>query len=949
MIESVSTTTCVLRRFHFGWSRFLRAPCSLLVASAICLAATQNSYAGKPAPPPPIGDPTPTPTPPPNNDGESDWKNTGGTDWNTGTNWTAVTGSAPPVAGDVAWFKTAFASGQPNLSASTSIAGLYFGDKAGGIASSGYDITSSSTSVKLTLTGTATTTGGTETSNGSTPAIGADNTSGTNTIDAPIVLGAAAAATQTFFQAGGGTLVVNGSISSTNAIAGLSLNQGGSGTATFTLSGANSYAGTTALSSNVLLNINSATAVSGGALVFSGNATIDNTRGSAITLTNNNAINLSGGSLTFTGTNDLSFGTGTVTMSGGSRSITVTNAGATLTVGSVAEDASSRTLTKAGAGTLVVGGSSSYSGVTNINGGILSVSSLANTGTNSTINIGNTTTAGTLKFTGGNETSSKVINLAGTTGGATIDQSGTGALKFSSNLTATGVGNKTLTLQGSATGTGEIAGAIVDSAGKVTSLVKAGTGTWTLSGTNTYSGLTDISAGTLVLDYTTNNTSKLSDTAGLGLDGSTLQLSGGSHTEVVASTTASMGGSTVSRPSGTSTLRMNAISRGFGATLNFGSANIADTDTTNTNGILGGWATVGGTGASDWAINSTNAADGAITAFSGYTGFVTSGSVATTNYLLSGSATVTASENINSLKIDTTGAGQSLDLTGKILRVTTTGGLMFVGANDYEIKGGTLRTLTSGDLVLQDWGAGTLTISSVISNAESSGAGSFTKAGTGTTVLNSASTYTGTTFINGGTLALDNNNTTTARLAGTTGIVVNSGGTLLLTQSGGTASIDRININAGMTLNGGTFNTGGLSEHGTVANNQAGIGALTLQSSSIIDMGNGNSIIAFANSSAQSWTGTLSIYNWSGTQSGGGTDQLYFGTTSGGLTATQLGEINIYSDNGTTLLGIATILTDGEIVPVPEPATWFAGSLAVIGIGGVWLQRARRRRAIATA
>src|SRR6266478_6818141 len=70
--------------------------------------------------------PTPTPTPAPLADGETDWKNTGGTDWNTGTNWTAVTGSAPPAAGDVAWFKTAFSSGQPNLSASTSIAGFYF-------------------------------------------------------------------------------------------------------------------------------------------------------------------------------------------------------------------------------------------------------------------------------------------------------------------------------------------------------------------------------------------------------------------------------------------------------------------------------------------------------------------------------------------------------------------------------------------------------------------------------------------------------------------------------------------------------------------------------------------------------------------------------------------------------------------------------------------------------
>ena len=151
------------------------------------------------------------------------------------------------------------------------------------------------------------------------------------------------------------------------------------------------------------------------------------------------------------------------------------------------------------------------------------------------------------------------------------------------------------------------------------------------------------------LDYGTNNTSKLSNTTALNLAGATLQLSGGSHTEVVGATTLNSGASSVTRSSGTSTLRMNAITRNDGSTINFGAGSIADTDTTNTNGILGGYATVGATtGSADWAMNSTNAADGAITAFTGYTGFVTSGSSGTTNYLQTGSATVTASETVNS-------------------------------------------------------------------------------------------------------------------------------------------------------------------------------------------------------------------------------------------------------------------------------------------------------------
>ena len=59
-------------------------------------------------------------------------------------------------------------------------------------------------------------------------------------------------------------------------------------------------------------------------------------------------------------------------------------------------------------------------------------------------------------------------------------------------------------------------------------------------------------------------------------------------------------------------MRLNAITRNRGGVVDFGAASIADTDTLNVNGILGGYATVGG---ADWAINSTGAGDGAITAY----------------------------------------------------------------------------------------------------------------------------------------------------------------------------------------------------------------------------------------------------------------------------------------------------------------------------------------------
>jgi autotransporter-associated beta strand protein len=167
-------------------------------------------------------------------------------------------------------------------------------------------------------------------------------------------------------------------------------------------------------------------------------------------------------------------------------------------------------LSKTGSGTQVFSGANAYSGKTKIEGGALSVASINSVSGGSatsnlgapvtvatgTIDLGAATVTGRLIYTGTGETTDRVVNLAGATGGGTLDQSGTGLLKFTSHLTATGVGSKTLALQGSSTGVGEISGNIVDGSGTL-SLAKAGTGTWTLSGTNTYSGQTVIDGGVL--------------------------------------------------------------------------------------------------------------------------------------------------------------------------------------------------------------------------------------------------------------------------------------------------------------------------------------------------------------------------------------------------------------------------------------------------------------------
>jgi autotransporter-associated beta strand protein len=244
-------------------------------------------------------------------------------------------------------------------------------------------------------------------------------------------------------------------------------------------------------------------------------------------------------------------------------------------------------------------------------------------------------------------------------------------------------------------------------------------------------------------------------------------------------------------------------------------------------------------------------------------------------------------------------------------------------------------------------GSGTLTVGS---NNETSASfagvitgagGSLIKTGSGTQAITGANSFTGSTTVSGGTLTVG-----VGSLVSTSSVKVNSGGTLLLSGNG-----RHIGANTPVTLNGGTFNTGGFSEPTAThdATPASYIGTLTLQSSSILDLASGASIIAFTNSSGQTWTGTLSIYNWTGTQiTGNGLDQVYFGTDITGLTVQQLNAINFYSDSGSTFLGTANWGTDldGEIVPtlvpVPEPSTWIGAALAVGAIA--FTQRRKLRR-----
>lgn len=358
------------------------------------------------------------------------------------------------------------------------------------------------------------------------------------------------------------------------------------------------------------------------------------------------------------------------------------------------------------------------------------------------------------------------------------------------------------------------------------SLTKEGSGTLILSAANTYTGSTVVNAGTLALDFTVAG-SKLADASTLVLGGGTLDLRNGASTEVIASTSLNAGRSGVTRSIAGSTLRMNTITPGVGI-VNFGAANIADTDNLNdasdAGGILGAWATVGGT---DWAVNFPNAADGAITAYAAYTDYDAFGStllnVAANNARLNAAAGAgniglgAAVTTINTL-LQINPAGAAAATVNTLGAALETNGIMIGTGADAVTIGvtagdGSLRAATAGaNLVLNNnntSGTVDMTINAPILANGASGL-----ATAGRVVLNGVNTFTGATGV-GGTLTIGGaGQLGTGSYAGA--ISIATGGSLVMNTSanqtlGGVISGDGSFTQSGTgttTLNGANTYTG---------------------------------------------------------------------------------------------------------------------------------------------
>lgn len=313
-----------------------------------------------------------------------------------------------------------------------------------------------------------------------------------------------------------------------------------SGAGTLSLTGLNTYSGVTTLSAGIL-NVasladygqNSALGnrasdsgpgnvgilFRGGTLQYTGSTPQSTNRAIRVSTVGGATIDASGSvpsaTLNFTAASSPDF-----FETGGNRTLTFTgtNTGANTFNMAIGQAGGTTSVNKNGPGTWYLTGNNSYGGVTTLNGGILNVASISNFGVNSSIGnrtsdasggqVGIVFAGGTLQYTGSTAQSTNRAIRVSTVGGGTIDASGSNPSATLSFTAASSPdffvngGNRSLTFTGTNTGNNTFSMAI-QSIGGNTAVNKNGVGTWVFNGNSTYTGQTNINAGTLRIQTST--------------------------------------------------------------------------------------------------------------------------------------------------------------------------------------------------------------------------------------------------------------------------------------------------------------------------------------------------------------------------------------------------------------------------------------------------------------
>ncbi|WP_416457185.1 autotransporter-associated beta strand repeat-containing protein [Salmonella enterica] len=474
-------------------------------------------------------------------------------------------------------------------------------------------------------------------------------------------------------------------------------------------------------------------------------------------------------------------------------------------------------LIKQGAGTLILNAENTYTGGTTISGGTLVATNVDALGS------GDVTDDATLELnTGGTfdnaiggsgnvvKSGADTLTLSGSnsyTGGTTIS----GGTLVASNVEALGTGDVT----NNATLELNTGGDFINNIGGTGRVEKSGDDTLTLSGSNTYTGGTLINGGTLVAsnvealgtgDVTDNATLAL-NTGGTfdnAISGSGQVVKSGDETLTLSGTNSYTGGTTISGGTLVATI-VEAL----------GSGDVTDDATLelNTGGTfdnaISGSGQVVKSGDKMLTLSGANS-------YSGGT-LISDGTLVASNVEALGTGDVT---NNATLALNTGG-----DFTNNISgsgQVVKSGDdtLTLSGANSY--TGGT--TISGGTLVATNvdaLGTGDVTNSSTLElntggtfDNAISGSGQVVKSGDETLTLSGSNTYTGGTLISGGTLVATNVDALgTGDVTDNATLELNTGGTFDNVISGSGQVVksgdDTLTLSGANSYTGGTLISGG--------------------------------------------------------------------------------------------------------------------------------------------
>ena len=537
------------------------------------------------------------------------------------------------------------------------------------------------------------------------------------------------------------------------------------GSGTLTLGSNNTFTGTTAIYAGTL--------VAPSVAVAAGSSSLGNTT-SAVSLGNSftqGTLSYSGISATFTRGFTVATGGGQIDTATPGQMLVVATGNITatgpLTIGGDGNTqinsvvSGGATLTKTGAGRLIINASQTFTGAVFINQGTLKMANRATFTANKNISVA----ANAVWLLDG--TSQAVDNL---TGWGLIGEEVATA------------GNDILTVGGggsSSTFAGSIAGGNGTAAGlRGIALNKAGAGTFILTGENTYTGPTTISGGTLQV-----GNGSATGTLGTGpvTNSSSLVFnrSDSGYTALVVPNTIS-GTGTLTMTGGGRIFLTSTTSNHSGVTiLAGGSINVASVSNYGANSSLG-----------NHSASEAIADIGLL--FRGGTLQYTGSTPQSTN---------------RQIRLSTTGGGGTLDASGQVPTAT----LSFTAptsVNLWENSGTRTLTLTGSN-------PGDNTFLTKLS--DSGGATRLVKSGTGNWVLGGSHSYTGNTSVMAGTLTL----TGIINSGSTSAVQVANGGTLRLWD--GTLTAGTVQIDSGGNLTGSGAINGNLVNNGTVVADNAGV------------------------------------------------------------------------------------------------------------------------------